>query len=53
MGGGEKVLYKMLEGFFGHQSEIEAKTGKKIHIGIYCAANATPHEILTRVKVFL
>ena len=54
MGGGEKVLYKMLEGIFTYEKEIEAKLGRKFHVAIYSSELVSSGaEILRRVKVLL
>ncbi len=53
MGGGEKVLYKMIEALLQNQEKLVAAIGRNFQIAIYSAALASPLEIISRVKVRL
>lgn len=50
MGGGEKVLYKMLEALFEDKPRLEEIVGRKCHVAVYVDSEAAPREILARAK---
>eukprot|EP00826_Nyctotherus_ovalis_P046388 TRINITY_DN5237_c0_g3_i1.p2 TRINITY_DN5237_c0_g3~~TRINITY_DN5237_c0_g3_i1.p2 ORF type:complete len:215 (+),score=53.67 TRINITY_DN5237_c0_g3_i1:374-1018(+) len=50
MGGGEKVLYKMLEALFEDRPYLEEIMDRKCHVAIYVDSEAAPREILARAK---
>jgi len=50
MGGGEKVLYKILEALFEDKPRLIEMMSKEFHIAIYVDSTASEKEILARVK---
>ncbi len=51
MGGGEKVLYTMIDAVFRSLSTFNSAGGKNIRIAIYSAANASSFQVMAKVKV--
>ena len=51
MGGGEKVLYKMVEAMLANRADIQKTIKREFQIAIYSAAKASPREIVQGVKV--